>query len=40
MENVAIVEDETDRAVNECGRKTVVLLLKLVFFLGYVFLFS
>ena len=40
MESVAIVEDETDKAENECGRKTVVLLLKFAFFLAYVFLFS
>ena len=29
--NVAIVEDETNRAPNECGIKTVVLLLNLLF---------
>ena len=36
VKNVAICEDETNRAVNECGRKTGVLLLNLVFLLAYV----
>ena len=36
VENVAICEDETNRAANECGIKTVVLLLNLLFLLAYV----
>ena len=36
VEHVAIVEDETNIAANECGIKTVVLLLQLLFLLASV----
>ena len=36
VENVAICEDETNRAPNECGIKTVSLLPNLLFLLAYV----